>query len=349
MFSRKSILLLFVLLISSALMIGACAPTSDPNEPAAETEVRVADGSAEEASVEAQEVAEDPAEEMVEEVETSQDLILIDGLGREVILKGPAQRIVSIAPSNTEILFALGAGEQVVGREDFSDFPPEALDLPSIGTTFDSINTEALVSLSPDLVLAAGLTPPEQIEAVQTLGIAIFALENPLDFEGLYANLETVGALTGHEAEAEALIDELQGRVNAVLDTVRDAEAINVYYEVDGTDPTSPWTTGTGTFQDYLITQAGGANVAAEIDAWGQISLEQLVVMDPQVIIFGEGAWVPTTAETLSERAGWADISAVVHGQIFALDTNLTDRPGPRMVDAFELLARSLHPELFNE
>jgi iron complex transport system substrate-binding protein len=343
MFARKSLLVLFAIILTSALVIGACVPAGEPVEPAVADEELVA----EETTVIPQE-DEQAAEETVAESEPSQALVLVDGLGREVVLDGPAQRIVSIAPSNTEILYAVGAGEQVVGREDYSDFPPEVLEITSIGTTFDSINTEALVALSPDLVLAAGLTPPEQIEAVQSLGIDIFALENPLDFEGLYTNLATVGTITGHEAEAESLVAELQGRVNAVLDALSGADTINVYYEVDGTDPTSPWTTGVGTFQDYLITQAGGANVAAEIDAWGQISLEQLVVMDPEVIIFGEGAWVPTTAESLSDRAGWADISAVLSGQIFALDTNLTDRPGPRMVDAFELVAQSLHPELFD-
>ena len=274
-------------------------------------------------------------------------LEIMDGAGRAVSLSGPAQRIVSLVPSNVEILYAIGAGSQLVGRDDFSDFPPQVAEVPSIGSTFGDLNTEAIVALEPDLVLAGGLTSPEQVQSLEGLGIAVFALANPLDFEGLYENLGIVGKLSGHEAEAEALTEQLRRRVEAVKKTISGVDPVAVYYEVDATDPNSPWTIGSGTFQDVLISLAGGENIAADIDGWGQISLEELVARDPAVMIFGAGPWVPTTPELVTERAGWGEITAVINGAVYGIDTNWTDRPGPRLVDALEAIAELLHPELF--
>jgi len=276
-----------------------------------------------------------------------QPLVFSDGLGREVILQGPAQRIISMAPSNTEILFALGAGAQVIGRDEISDFPPEAQAVTSIGSTYGELNTEAILALEPDLVLAATITSPEQVEALENLGLTLYLLPNPMTFEELFENLLTVGDLTGHTAEAETLTESLQARVKAVTDAVQSVEPVRVFYEVDGSDPTAPWTTGTGTFQDLLISMVGGENMAAGIEGWGQINLETIVTADPQVILFGAGPWVPTTVDSLSARAGWEGIEAVLTGRIHPIETNWVDRPGPRMVKALELMAKLVHPEKF--
>jgi iron complex transport system substrate-binding protein len=235
----------------------------------------------------------------------------------------------------------------MVGRDELSDYPPEAIDLPSIGTTYGDLNTEAIVDLEPDLVMAAMINSPEHVQAIEDLGIAVFALPNPSAFTDLYGILRTAGLLTGREDEAEALVEVLEVRVIAVLEAVEDAKPVLVYYEVDGTDPTAPWTTGPGTFQDVLITLAGGENVASEIEFWGQISAEEIVARDPAVILFEEAPWVPTTAEMIAERVGWGDITAVLEGAVFGIDSNLTARPGPRYVDALERMAMLLHPDLF--
>ena len=271
-----------------------------------------------------------------------------DGLGRPVALAAPAQRIVSLAPSNTEILFALGAGAQIVGRDDQSDYPPEAAALSSIGSTFGQLNTEAIVALQPDLVLAASITAPEQVQALEDLGLTTYVLANPDDFEGLYQNLQTVGELTGRQGQAAELVAALEARVAAVEEKTQGANTLRVFYEADGTDPTAPWTTGSGTFQSVLIDLAGGSNVAAEIAGWGQFSLEQLVAVDPQVIVFASGSFIPTTADSLAARPGWGAISAVVDGRVHSIDTNWVDRPGPRLVAALEAMARFIHPERFD-
>jgi iron complex transport system substrate-binding protein len=189
-------------------------------------------------------------------------LTFTDGLGREITLNGPAQRVVSLAPSTTEVLFAIGAGAQVVGRDDLSDFPTEAQSVASIGSTFGPLNTEAILALEPDLVVAAEINTPEQVKTLEDLGITVYYFKNPVDFDGLYKDLGTMGTLTGHEDEAAALVESLSARVEAVEAAVANlVEKPTVFYEIDGTDPAKPWTTGPGTFMDIMITKAGGVNI----------------------------------------------------------------------------------------
>lgn len=274
-------------------------------------------------------------------------LTLTDGSGREISLEGPAERIISLAPSNTELLYAVGAGQLLVGRDEVSDYPAEVLQVESIGSTYGELNTEAILALEPDLVLAASITAPEQIQALESLGLTAFVISDPMDFEALYENIRLVGTLTGRETDSETLAEQLAQRVEAVSGAIDGAQPVKVFYEVDGTDPSAPWTTGQGTFQQLLINMAGGTNVAGELQGWGQISLEELVAQDPQVVLFGSGPFLPTTVESLVARPGWSELSAVESGQVHAIDTNWIDRPGPRLVDALEAMARAIHPELF--
>ena len=276
-------------------------------------------------------------------------LTIIDGLQRTLTLNAPAQRIVSLAPSNTEILFAIGAGPQLVGRDVLSDFPPEAQAVTDIGDTFIELNIELIISLEPDLVLAAEITPEEQVTQLEQLGINVFWLANPVDFEGLYANLVTVGQMTGHELDAADLAASLQVRVAAVDSAVAGRnETPSVFYELDASDPAAPWTSGAGTFIDLLISRAGGQNAAAGLQgAFAQISIEELLVQDPAVILLGDAAY-GITVESIGQRAGWSDLAAVQTGNVYPFDDNLVSRPGPRLVDALEELARLFHPDLFN-
>lgn len=278
---------------------------------------------------------------------TPEPILLTDGYGREVSIPEPAKRVVSIAPSSTEILFAVGAAAQVVGRDELSDYPPEAMEVTSIGTTYGELNVEAIVALEPDLVLAAIINSPEHVQALEDLGLIVFVLPNPMGMDELFEVLEMTGRLTGHETEAEDLVDELEVRVETVLETLAGAEPVPVFYEIDGTDPNAPWTTGPGTFQDVLIGLAGGENIASDVEFWGQLSLEEIVARDPRVIVFSEGPYFSTTPESFVERPGWGEITAVINDDVYGIDTNWIDRPGPRYVDALEALARVLHPELF--
>jgi iron complex transport system substrate-binding protein len=261
---------------------------------------------------------------------------LTDGLGHKVTLSAPAQRIISIAPSNTEILFAIGAGAQVIGREELSDYPAEAKNVASIGSVYGKLNTEAIVALKPDLILAAEINPTEQVQTLQ-------------DFAGLFENLKTVGALTGHAADAQKLVESLQARYAAVIQKVATSSVLpKVFYEVDATDPTKPYTAGSGTFIDTMITLAGGHNIGQVLkDPYGQLSAEELVKQNPDVIILGDSLY-GVTVEAVGQRAGWASIAAVKNKAVYTFDDNLVSRPGPRLVDGLEQLAKLLHPDLFN-
>lgn len=274
---------------------------------------------------------------------------LTDGLGKQFTLTKPYQKIVSLAPSNTEILFAIGAGGQVVARDSFSDYPEQAKMLPDIGGGYDKVNTEQIVALAPDLVLAAEINAPEQIKALQDLGLNVFYLANPKDFDGMYANLTTVAQLTGHQKEAEALVTSLEARVGAVDSKITNVTTHpKVFYELDGSDPNAPWTSGPGTFVDLLFTRAGGLNVGNMMSkAWGQLSLEQLVTDNPDMIVLGDAVWGNVKPEDVAKRAGWDTLAAVKDGKVYPFDDNLVSRPGPRMVDGLEQLAKLLHPELF--
>ena len=278
---------------------------------------------------------------------TTAPIVITDGLDREVTLTAPAQRVVSLAPSNAEILFAVGAGSQVVGRDEFTNYPESAVALPSVGGSMGDYNFEQIVNLKPDLVLAAEINTPEQVKALEDLGVTVYYLSNPTDIEGMYANLVIVGKLTGNEPEATVLVDSLKQRVAAVEDKVAGTTARpKVFYELDGSEAAKPWTAGAGTFIDMLITMAGGENVAASLEgAWGQFSQEALLVANPDFILLGDAAY-GTTAEQVAARAGWKTIQAVQAGQVLPFNDDTVSRPGPRLVDALEELVRILHPEL---
>jgi iron complex transport system substrate-binding protein len=274
---------------------------------------------------------------------------LTDSLGREVTLATPPQRIVSLAPSNTEILFALGAEDLLVGRDDFSDYPPEALEIASVGGVYPSANAEVIVALEPDLVLAAGITNPDSVRQLAALGLTVFTTRVNNNLADVFSDILDVGRLVGRAAAAEALVVALRARAEAVTAKTSDlAERPKVFYEVDATEPASPWTAGPNTFIDEMITLAGGQNVGAVLpDQYAQISLEQLVAEDPDVIVLGSATYGGQTPELVAQRPGWQDIQAVARGAVYTFDDNLVSRPGPRVVDGLETLARLIHPELF--
>ncbi|MGE5774823.1 MAG: ABC transporter substrate-binding protein [Chloroflexota bacterium] len=271
-----------------------------------------------------------------------------DGLGREITLNGVPQRIVSIAPSNTEILFAIGAGDQVVGRDQFSDYPEAAQKITDVGSIYDAPNTELIVSLKPDLVMAAEVNNPELVKQLEGLGLTVYYLKNPHTLEEMYGNLEIVAQLTGHEKEAGTLIESLKKRVAAVDEKIAPLSSRpSIFYEIDSTDPSKPFTAGKDTFITLLIERAGGHNIAADLDGYPQMSLEQIVAADPNFIILGDATWGGVTPEMVASRPGWENLSAVKNGNVLPFDDNLVSRPGPRLVDGLEQLAKLLRPELF--
>lgn len=320
---RKTLVL--TLLIA---MLAACAPAAQTTP--------VVDSSSTEIS----------ATDVVVTEAAPEGLTFTDGLGREVTLAAPAERVVSLAPSNTEILFAIGAGDQVVGRDEFSDYPAEVAELDSVGGSMGEYSAEAIVALEPDLVLAAEINTPELVSQLEGLGLTVYYLKNPTTIEEMYINLEIVAELTGQDVTE--LVDSLKARVADVDEKIAPISARpSVFYEIDASDPTKPWSYGPGSFGDLLITRAGGFNIGSEAtDPYPQLSLEQIVVANPSIILLGDAIW-GVTPESVTTREGWTTIAAVQNNQIFPIDDNLISRPGPRLVDGLEALAKILHPGLF--
>lgn len=275
-------------------------------------------------------------------------LTFTDGLGRTVTLAAPAQKIVSLAPSTTEMLYAVGAGAQMVGRDSFSNYPEEATKLADIGGSNGAYSYDAIAALQPDLVVAAAINTEDQVKSLTDLGLTVYYVGNPTSFEELYKSLEALGEMTGHVEEAINLTDSLNTRVQKVLDTVAAAETTPVvFYELDGSDPSKPWTSGPGTFMDMLISMAGGKNVGASLSsAWAQISVEELLTQNPDVILLGDAAY-GTTVDQVKAREGWDKIKAVQTDAIYSFNDDLVSRAGPRLVQGLEELAKTIHPELY--
>jgi len=272
---------------------------------------------------------------------------VVDDAGRTVEIAKAPQRLVSLAPSNTEILFALGLGDKVVGVTDFCDYPEEAKAIEKVGGI--EPNLEKIVDLDPDLVLAIGGSPAqvEKATEMEKLDLTVLVLE-PGDIEGIMANIELVGKAVGAEKEASELVAQMRKRFDDITAKAKGAESKpKVFFELDATDPSKPYTPGPGSFIDALITLAGGSNVGAGAKMqWAQLSTEEIIAQDPEVIVLGDANY-GVTAEMVKERPGWSVITAVKNDAIYPIDDVLVSRPGPRIIDGLEALARIIHPELF--
>lgn len=281
-------------------------------------------------------------------VAVSAEISVIDGLEKQITLDQPAENIITLSPPITEMLYAVGAGEQVVARDSFSDYPEAALSLPDIGGGFAEYDLETIISLEPDLVIAGGINTTELVQSLEDLGLTVYYLANPSDLEGTFASIEALGVLSGHEDQAKELVDGLRSRVDAISTILEDVEVKpTVYYELDATDAAKPYTPGPNTFYTSMIEMAGGVNIGEALEfEWAQISLEQLLIEDPDLILLGDAMW-GVTPESVAERAGWGSLTAVANGIVLPFDDNLIARIGPRQVDGLEALAKIFHPDLF--
>ncbi len=269
-----------------------------------------------------------------------------DDTGREVSIDEVPQRIVSFGPSITEILFALGLEEKVVGVSDYSDYPEAAKLKPSVGSAY-APSIENLVALEPDLVFT--LEHKELNSQLEALGMTFIIIE-PKDIDEILRDIELMGMVTDTEDEAEELVESMEDTIADVLDLVEGAPEVSVFFIVDATDLTLPWTAGPGSFIDALITMVGGENIAAEAAGdWVQLSIEQVVGSDPDLIIIQTmtGGMPTVSIETLEEHPIWGEMRAVREGNIFLINGDLVSRPGPRIIQGLEEIARIVHPELF--
>ena len=274
-------------------------------------------------------------------------LSLTDDAGRQVTVTEAPTRIVSLAPSNTEIVCALDACDDLVGVTDFDDYPAQVVQVTDV-VVGAVVDVEKVVAADPELILAAGngLTPATVIDQLTDLGYPVLSLY-PHDLGGVYDDISLVGEAIDAQGVADQLLTNLQARADAVATAVAGAERRRTFYEV-GVFEGSIYTAGKDSFLASLISLAGGEPIVGDA-ASTAIQLEDLIAADPELILLGDAAYDPTiTAASVAARPGWSEMTAVKDGQIVVvLDDLVITRPGPRIVDGLEALAKAIHPELF--
>ncbi|HEV8638056.1 MAG TPA: ABC transporter substrate-binding protein [Chloroflexota bacterium] len=270
-----------------------------------------------------------------------------DDADRTITFDRLPQRIVSLTPGHTETLYALGAGDRVVVTDKYSDFPPENKPKATLDT-YPKPNAEELVSLKPDLIVVL-VEGDEFIQQMEPRGIKVLKLF-PKTFDGALGDIELLGRVTATESRARQITDEMRERAAAVVAKTKNAPKPRVLYELDASEPARPFVAGPAGFFGGLVPMAGGQNVFDDIGKpSGQVSTEQIVARDPEIIIMGD-ADSPFNAQTpdmVRTRPGWQTIAAVRTGRIHPLDQAFLSRPGPRLADGLERMAKIIHPELF--
>jgi iron complex transport system substrate-binding protein len=268
---------------------------------------------------------------------------VFDDLGRLVAFNGTPQRIISLAPSNTEILFALGLGDKVVGVTSWCDYPPDAMDKEQVGE-YDTPDMEKIVALNPDLILVSYGTSMEVINGMVGLGLTVFGIKST-DLDDVLNDIRTIGEITDKEIEAQALTSEMESRIQAVTDQTTELEQRQkVFYIVWGDESSVLWTAGSDTFIHELIEKGGGVNICQNITGYSTISIEDVVARNPEVIITSElsYAWAMNSTDLAATNASQTD-------RVFTCDDDIVQRPGPRLVDGLEWFAYFIHPEIFDK
>lgn len=319
---NKKIYVAMIIFSAVALLLGGCGQTAVPE-------------------------GEEPAADF-SQTETEGPLVVTDQMGREVVIDGIPQRLISLSPSNTEIAFALGLSERIVGVTEYCNYPPEAQEKELIGG-FATPNIERIVELEPDLVLASTIHE-EAVTQFEALGITVLVIESATLTE-LYTSISLMAELTGVSGAGEALIATMQWRIGAVeeqIASIPEAERVRVYYEVYS-DPLM--SAGKQTFINEIITLAGGINIFADIDeSYPQISAEVVAERQPQVILYPDyHGTADLVLESMVDRPGWSSIPAVAEGKVYAASDDAFARPGPRVVEAIEEAARLFYPHLFSQ
>ena len=266
-------------------------------------------------------------------------ITVTDDAGSQVTLDKPAERIVSLAPANTEIVYAIGAGDSMVAGTTYDDYPEEAKALPKAGD-FNNPNIEKTASFSPDLVLAAGGIQAKLQSKLEALGMTVYVVD-PKTYDEVINTIENIGKLTGSEEGAATVAATMTAAQQEVEAAVGDLPKATTFLEIYSKPL---MTAGSGTFIDDMITIAGGENIGAQAgEGFPNFSTEVLVKDDPQVYVADSGSM--SKPGDITKRAGFSGLSAVKDGHVYVIQDDLIARPGPRLAEGLKALAGYIHPE----
>lgn len=270
---------------------------------------------------------------------------LKDATGTQITLDKQPRRIVSLVPSNTEIVFAIGEGSHVVGVTNNDDYPTQVKGIDKVGAM--PLNIEKIISLKPDLVLAQEINDPKAIDQLRKAGLNVFVVKNPLSIDGVYQSITTLGKLTGATEKSQKVNQNMKDTFNRIKEKVSKrphaSTEKSVWVEISG--PPEIYTTGNGTFMNELLKMVQAQNVAGELKGYPKVSEEQAVAYNPDVIILAYGD--KKTIKQVENRPAWQKVPAVKNEQVYIIDTNLVSRPGPRLAKGAVELAKKIYPDAF--
>lgn len=263
----------------------------------------------------------------------------VDYLGTTYTIEKEPQKVVSVSPSMTELIYALGAQDKLVGKSDYCDYPEETVSVESVGS-MQTPDVEKIISLEPDLVIVTNMVDEQVVSKLTDVDISVLTVADVQDLSQIYDMVSMVGAALNKNAEAAALVKEGKETITDVEGKVKDLEAPSVYYVVSYGEygDSIP---GGDTFIHGIITAAGGDNIGKDITGWS-INLEEIIEKDPDIII------IPSYYDGAFQEADhYKDLTAVKEGRVYVIDTNMIDRQGARTAEAVKTLAEIFHPEAF--
>lgn len=278
-----------------------------------------------------------------QEEKSSYPLSIVDDTGTTVILKSKPERIVSLLPSSTEIMTALGYYPVAVTKWD--NYPADVQEKAEF-VFQDSLNPnlEQFIKLEPDLIFFYQTTP-QNITKIRNLGIPVVIFDSQ-SISQTYEAISKTGQILDRQQEASQLINQMKEKEQALRDKISQLspdEKRKVWLEVDN----QLYTAGRDTFLNEIITKAGGINIAEDVQGWGQFNNEQILSRNPDIILVTYGSWDANAVKNIKERKGWQNINAVKNNRIMELDNDIISRPGPRIIEGLELTAKAIYPELF--
>ncbi len=262
-------------------------------------------------------------------------ITVTDMTGRDITLDKPAEKIVALTASDCEILYAIGAGDTLVGRGGYCDYPAEVLDIPAVESGSET-NVEQIIALGPDVVIMSTMAQTtEHVESLAAAGIDVIVTDSN-NIEDVYTSITLIGEVVGKNDEAASVIDSMKATFADIQSKVKAGGDKTIYFEVAPLQY-GPYAAGSGTFMDELATMLGLTNIFSDLEGWPQVSEEQVIERNPDYIVTTTmGDLDPI--EEINNRAGWENITAIVNGNVLNADSNTITRPGPRLADAAQEL-----------
>ncbi|MGE7763295.1 ABC transporter substrate-binding protein [Peribacillus sp. NPDC097895] len=269
---------------------------------------------------------------------------VIDDTGKKIKFDKAPETVVSLQPSNTEILFALGQGKKVVGVTDFDDYPKEAKDIEHVSDSVN-INTEKIIALKPDAIIAYTIGDETALKPLEDAGIPVFVIKSAANFDDVYGDIGQIAKVMGVTDKGNKLVKDIKSQITSVEEKVKTLdEKEQTYFEISPAPEI--YTTGAETFQQEILDTAGIKNIFDDQKGWVKVSEEEIVKRNPKAIIT-TATYTEDAVGEIKSRKGWEDIDAVKNDDVHLLDENVMSRPGPRIGEAVELAAKTVYPDLF--